>query len=234
MGRGEPSPGADVGRGEPSPSADVGRGEPSPGADVASTQADRWAADRCLDWMGQGAQRQAALASCARTRLVQQCLRRCQHAGTQSTPVSTQSTRRYLQEWGVDWYNTSSRLLCHVALNKEPKVEGEEIVVLSQAMLSSAQLGSSAGIQCHGFCTPRRCRTMCNVQKHNMQWCDAPRCSMHATYQHPSVQSLPRTVCSMHTMLHTMQPSMLHTLQPSMLHAVGRFCSTTSTRGTRR
>ena len=34
MGRGEPSPGADVGSGEPSPGADVGRGEPSPGADV--------------------------------------------------------------------------------------------------------------------------------------------------------------------------------------------------------
>ncbi len=32
MGKGEPSPGADVGRGEPSPGADVGRCEPSPGA----------------------------------------------------------------------------------------------------------------------------------------------------------------------------------------------------------
>jgi hypothetical protein len=41
VGRGEPSPGADVGRGEPSSGADVGRGEPSPGADVAQGEPRR-------------------------------------------------------------------------------------------------------------------------------------------------------------------------------------------------
>lgn len=41
-------------------------------------------------------------------------------------------TQPYLHEYGEDWYNTSPRRLCEVALRKPPNRAGEQFVILSQ------------------------------------------------------------------------------------------------------
>lgn len=45
-------------------------------------------------------------------------------------------TQPYLHEYGEDWYNTSPRKLCEIALRESPKRAGEQFVILSQVCYS--------------------------------------------------------------------------------------------------
>ncbi|XP_004293434.1 PREDICTED: protease Do-like 10, mitochondrial-like [Fragaria vesca subsp. vesca] len=50
-------------------------------------------------------------------------------------------TQPYLHEYGEDWYNTSPRKLCEIALRESPKRAGEQFVILSQVLMDDINAG---------------------------------------------------------------------------------------------
>ncbi|KAG6662629.1 hypothetical protein I3843_03G238100 [Carya illinoinensis] len=50
-------------------------------------------------------------------------------------------TLPYLHEYGEDWYNTSLRRLCELALRELPKKAGEQLVILSQVLMDDINAG---------------------------------------------------------------------------------------------
>ncbi|KAL6958120.1 Protease Do-like 10, mitochondrial [Sarracenia purpurea var. burkii] len=50
-------------------------------------------------------------------------------------------TQPYLHEYGEDWYNTSNRRLCELALRELPRKAGEQLVILSQVLMDDINVG---------------------------------------------------------------------------------------------
>ncbi|KAA8538835.1 hypothetical protein F0562_025527 [Nyssa sinensis] len=50
-------------------------------------------------------------------------------------------TQPYLHEYGEDWYNTSPRRLCELALRELPRKAGEQLVILSQVLMDDINAG---------------------------------------------------------------------------------------------
>ncbi|PSR98120.1 Protease Do-like [Actinidia chinensis var. chinensis] len=58
-------------------------------------------------------------------------------AGLVFVPLS----QPYLHEYGEDWYNTSPRRLCELAVRKLPRKAGEQLVVLSEVLIDDINVG---------------------------------------------------------------------------------------------
>lgn len=63
-------------------------------------------------------------------------------------------TQPYLHEYGEDWYNTSPRRLCERALRELPGKANEQLVILSQVIISGFHIFSIGSCVC-----------MCNLLK---------------------------------------------------------------------